>query len=43
VVSYAAIAWLLKYLQNHATWIFVAYRVLFGIAVIVLASKAIIK
>jgi undecaprenyl-diphosphatase len=43
VVSYAAIAWLLKYLQNHATWIFVGYRVLFGIAVIVLASKAIIK
>ena len=43
VVSYAAIAWLLKYLQNHATWIFVGYRVLFGIAVIVLTANAIIK
>lgn len=43
VVSYAAIAWLLKYLQNHATWVFVAYRVIFGIAVIVLTSQAIIK
>jgi undecaprenyl-diphosphatase len=43
VVSYIAIAWMLKYLKNHATWIFVAYRVLFGIAVIALSAKAMIK
>lgn len=43
VVSYAAIAWLLQYLKSHATWIFVAYRVIFGIAVIALTSQAIIK
>jgi undecaprenyl-diphosphatase len=43
VVSYVAIAWMLKYLKNHATWIFVAYRVLFGVAVIALSAKAMIK
>jgi undecaprenyl-diphosphatase len=43
VVSYVAIAWLLKYLQHHATWLFVGYRVIFGIAVIALASQAMIK
>jgi undecaprenyl-diphosphatase len=41
-VSYAAIAWFLKYLRNHSTLIFVAYRLLFGIAVVVLAAKSII-
>lgn len=43
VVSYAAIAWLLQYLKSHATWVFVAYRVVFGIAVIALTWQAIIK
>ena len=43
VVSYVAIAWLLRYLAHHATWLFVGYRVIFGIAVIVLASQSIIK
>ncbi|MBY0360139.1 MAG: undecaprenyl-diphosphate phosphatase [Candidatus Obscuribacterales bacterium] len=36
IVSYLAIWWLLKYLQNHSTIVFVAYRLLFGLAVIVL-------
>ncbi len=43
VVSYAAIAWLLKFLKNHATWVFVGYRLLFGIAVIVLAAQNLIR
>jgi undecaprenyl-diphosphatase len=43
VVSFAAIAWFLRYLKHHATWVFVAYRIIFGIAVIALASQAIIK
>jgi undecaprenyl-diphosphatase len=43
IVSYVAIAWLIKYLQNHATWVFVAYRLVFGITVLVLASKAMIR
>ncbi len=42
VVSYIAIAWLIKYLQNHATWLFVAYRLLFGATVIILAAKQMI-
>ena len=31
VVSWLAIAWLLRFLQQHSTWIFVAYRLLFGL------------
>jgi undecaprenyl-diphosphatase len=42
IVSYAAIAWFMKYLKNHATWIFVAYRLIFGVAVIILSSLSII-
>ncbi len=38
-VSYAAIAWFIKYLRNHSTLVFVAYRVIFGIAVICMALK----
>jgi undecaprenyl-diphosphatase len=32
--SYAAIAWLLRYLQTHNTWIFVWYRLGFGVAIL---------
>ena len=31
VVSWLAIDWLLKFLQRNSTWIFVAYRLLFGL------------
>jgi undecaprenyl-diphosphatase len=41
-VSYAAIAWFLKYLRNHSTLVFVGYRLIFGITVVVLAAKSII-
>jgi undecaprenyl-diphosphatase len=34
VSSYVAIAWLLRYLQNHNTWIFVWYRLGFGMAIL---------
>lgn len=43
VVSYAAIAWMLRYLQKHSTWVFVGYRLLFGTLVIVLASMRMIQ
>jgi undecaprenyl-diphosphatase len=43
VVSYAAIAWFLKYLQNHSTLVFVAYRLIFGISVIGLAATSVIR
>lgn len=39
VVSWLAIAWLLRYLQRHGTWVFVIYRLLFG-AVILLWFRA---
>lgn len=35
VFSYVAIAWLLRYLQHHSTWIFVWYRLGFGAAILI--------
>ena len=35
IVSWLAIDWLLKFLQRHSTWIFVAYRLLFGVVLLV--------
>ena len=35
IVSYGAIGWLLKYLQTHSTWIFIWYRLAFGMALLV--------
>jgi undecaprenyl-diphosphatase len=32
--SYVAIAWLLRYLQTHNTWVFVWYRLGFGVAIL---------
>ena len=34
VVSWLAIDWLLKFLQRNSTWIFVAYRLLFGVVLL---------
>jgi undecaprenyl-diphosphatase len=34
VVSWLAIAWLLRFLQRHSTWIFVVYRLAFGVAIL---------
>jgi len=35
ISSYAAIAWLIRFLQNHSTWVFVWYRLALGIAILV--------
>lgn len=35
VFSYLSIAWLLKYLQTQNTWVFVWYRLAFGLAILV--------
>jgi len=35
VVSWLAIDWLLKFLQRNSTWIFVVYRLLFGLLLLV--------
>ena len=34
VVSWLTIDWLLKFFQRHSTWIFVAYRLMFGAALL---------
>jgi undecaprenyl-diphosphatase len=34
VVSWMAIAWLLRFLQQNSTWLFVAYRLLFGLVLL---------
>ena len=34
VVSWLAIDWLLKFLQRHSTWLFVAYRLRFGVGLL---------
>jgi undecaprenyl-diphosphatase len=43
VTGYAAIAWMLRYLANHSTMIFVIYRVALGTLVLVLVSAGTIK
>ncbi len=34
VVSWLSIAWLLRFLQHHSTWVFVAYRLAFGVVIL---------
>jgi len=43
VVGYASIAFLLRYLTNHSTGIFVAYRVVLGVLVLSLAGAGVIE
>ncbi|MCP9772478.1 undecaprenyl-diphosphate phosphatase [Synechococcus sp. Tobar12-5m-g] len=40
VVSWLAIAWLLRFLQNHSTWLFVAYRLGFGAFLLAWAARS---
>ncbi len=39
VMSWISIHWLIKYLQSHSTWIFVAYRMFFGIFLLALWAR----
>jgi undecaprenyl-diphosphatase len=34
LVSWLAIGWLLRFLQRNSTWIFVGYRLAFGLAIL---------
>lgn len=43
VVSYLAIAWMIKFLEKHSTWWFVVYRVLFGILILVALQAKLIS
>lgn len=38
VFSYAAIAWLIRFLQRNDTWIFVWYRLIFGVWILVMTA-----
>ena len=37
LVGYAAIAWLIRYLQSNSLRVFIVYRLVFGVVVIALA------
>lgn len=43
VVGYFVIAWLLRFLQRYSTDVFIAYRILFGIAILSLLGAGILK
>ncbi len=43
VFSWLSIAWLLRYLQNRSTWIFVWYRLAFGTALLAAIFSGVLK
>jgi undecaprenyl-diphosphatase len=43
VVSYLSIAWLIRFLSSHSTWVFVVYRLAFGVAVFALSWSGAIR
>lgn len=43
VFSYLSIAWLLRYLQTQNTWVFVWYRLAFGLAIIVALAAGVLQ
>ena len=43
IFSYVAIAWLIKYLQTQDTWIFVWYRLAFGVLILIGISGGILQ
>ncbi|MCT0201599.1 undecaprenyl-diphosphate phosphatase [Synechococcus sp. CS-602] len=40
VVSWLAIAWLLRFLQTHSTWLFVGYRLAFGVVLLIWVARS---
>lgn len=42
VLGYASIAWLLKFVENHTIYVFVWYRVLLGLAVLLAVSNGVV-
>jgi undecaprenyl-diphosphatase len=42
IVSWIAIWWMLNFLRTHSTLVFIVYRLVFGVAVIALASSGLI-
>nr|WP_237743607.1 undecaprenyl-diphosphate phosphatase [Pleurocapsa sp. PCC 7319] len=43
IFSYLAIAWLIKFLQKRSTWVFVWYRLGFGVFILVALALGLIK
>lgn len=43
IFSYLAIAWLLRYLQTQNTWIFVCYRLVFGVTILGMLATGLLK
>ncbi|MBA3306320.1 MAG: undecaprenyl-diphosphatase, partial [Thermoleophilaceae bacterium] len=43
VVGYASIAFLLRYLASHSTYVFVGYRVVLGVVVLSLTAAGVIS
>ena len=43
VVAYASIAWLLKYVANHTLSLFIWYRVILGVAIIIGLSAGVLS
>lgn len=43
IASYAAIWWMLKFLKNHSTLVFVIYRLIFGIAILTMTFNKLIS
>lgn len=43
VFSYLSIAWLLRYLQNRNTWIFIWYRLAFGLTILIAIATNTLK
>ncbi|MEL6903318.1 MAG: undecaprenyl-diphosphate phosphatase, partial [Cyanobacteria bacterium J06606_4] len=43
VSSYLAIAWLIDFLKRHSTWIFVWYRLAFGLVLLIAIATNTIK
>jgi undecaprenyl-diphosphatase len=42
-VSWLAIAWLLRFLQNHSTWVFVGYRLVFGLSILLWLRATVVE
>ncbi|MEM6867468.1 MAG: undecaprenyl-diphosphate phosphatase [Cyanobacteria bacterium P01_C01_bin.121] len=43
ISSYAAIAWLIEFLKKHSTWVFVWYRLAFGVVLLIAIATNTIK
>ncbi|MFN5855242.1 MAG: undecaprenyl-diphosphate phosphatase [Pseudanabaenaceae cyanobacterium] len=43
IFSYLSIAWLLKFFQTNNTWVFVIYRLIFGVGILVALATGVLK